>query len=1183
MVYYRAMQVAIDTGGTFTDCLGWCQDGRFLEIKVPSRPAAPAEAILDGLRALARLAPAEPITRIVHGSTIATNALLEGTENSALLILPRGFEDLLELARQQRPDLYSLHPVLPPPAMRRSQVVGIPARLLADGSYAEHWSPENLDQLIRDVEEWGECTAIGICLLHAHRFPAAEQELAASLREAGLPDEIAITLSSDLSREAGEYERATTTAINARLLSPVGTYLRHLESAVRQEFPGASLEVVLSNGDALPAGEAALVPVRMLLSGPAGGVQFGWQLSQALDQPVITLDIGGTSTDVACVPAEPLVRQGGQVGPYPVRTAMLDIETIGAGGGSIIWLDQGGALQVGPQSAGAMPGPACYGRGGALPTLTDAHLLLGHLSTTEPLAGGLQLRLELAEAAFAPLVSRTDLSVHALASGAIAIANQRIAQAIRAISSRRGLDPTDCALVLMGGAGGLHGAGVAQLLGISSLVLPPHPGLASAHGLASCGYAVRRVLQLESMSLAQPLEAAQQTLRTMVVAAWSPVAPCSMEAATEVWTAHVRFAGQDRTIALPLLPIESLDSRFRELAMTRLGIARNSLPLELMRLELGVLAPRRPWPLQGTQDFDSQRLQEGSIEEDLLIHGRSSTTLIPAGSTLEQRPGLQVFHLPEAAVAQEPTAGVAVEVTLAADRLGAIAEEMAEVLEHLGHSSNIKDRRDLSTAIFDETGEVLAQGAHIPVHLGSMGASVAAARSAHAMQPGDAILLNSPFAGGTHLPDLTLVSCVAIGDGKLAYVASRAHHADIGGIAPGSMPLSSHADDEGLLIPPTLVARHGQFIVAELSRIAAASRQPQERTGDLLAQLAANQRGAALLQELVKSYGQSRWQQIAGELSAYGAELLQSTLRRWAPGTQPATVVLESDGLGETDIPLQVTATLREGVAGHRILAFDFTGTSEPVEGPVNCPRAVVLAAISFVLRCLMPPEALSMSGVLRNVEIHIPSPSLLDASYPAATAAGNVETSQKLVVLLIKALHPFVRDGLPRPSQGTMNNLLLGGKTLTGESYTYYETLAGGCGAGPHGEGASAVHSHMTNSRNTPIEVLESRFPLVIEQYALRAESGGWPRSERGYFGGLGVQRAYRFLTDATLTLLADWPRHNDQLGPKAGAAYLLLTDDTLEPLPSKVSREVTAGMILLLATPGGWAWDPPTGSDHQ
>lgn len=1180
------MWIALDTGGTFTDCLGRTAAGGWVQAKVPSTPQDPVQAILQGIRLLQVQADGEVVERIVHGSTIATNALLEGTGGSAALIVPWGFEDLLLLGRQTRPELYTLEPRLLPLALPRERVLGVPARTSADGTVLEHWDTDDLTELMKQLQAIPHLSAVGICLFHAPRFPLLEQALREMLRASGLAPAIAICCSHELSADEGEYERAVTTALNARLLAPVGGYLQRLAAAVAVECPEARLEIALSNGDTLPAAEAAQVPVRMLLSGPAGGVQLGWQLAQQAGQPVITLDIGGTSADVACIPGEPLQRSSRMAAGYPVRTPMLDIETVGAGGGSLLWLDAGGALQVGPQSAGADPGPACYGLG-MLPTLTDAHLLLGHLPFDLRLGGSLRIDVERARASLAPLSAVTSLSIEDLARGAIAIADQRIATAIRAISSARGIDPGQCALAILGGAGGLHAAGVAALLGITTLLLPPHPGLGSAHGLAACGVTLRQRRSVDLTPADEPaLREILDSLLFNCFTDWKRI-----ERGREPvlgFAASLRYQGQDAALSLDAEPLVSLRERFTAMHAARFGFTDEAGAIEVVQLEASLREPRDPWPLESTSVAGEPPLQAAypvqwrpalepgtQLDGPCLLVEPDATTLIPAGATAQVQPDgvIRISLVP----AVHPSHGEldAIGLTLAQDLLASVTEEMAQALELSAHSSNIKDRRDLSTALFDGEGRLLAQGAHIPVHLGSMETSVTAVRKALALQPGQSAIVNSPYHGGTHLPDLTIVTAVGLGVAGIGFVASRAHHADIGGSAPGSMPLTDNAADEGMLIPPTLLA-DAQGLRQDVIRwICEASRQPAERRGDLLAQLGANQRGVDHLLALVEAQGAAWYQTAAPALLAYSGAMVQSALATWEPGTHTALVMLESDGLGTAQIPVQATVTL-SGPPGARRLILDFAGTAGAVRGPLNCPQAVAQAAVAYVIRCLAPAATPANAGLLHAVSLHIPPGCLLDAQAPSPTAAGNVETSQKIVQVLLAALRPLVPGGIAAPSQGTMNNLLIGGTDpRTGTPFTYYETLAGGAGAGPLGPGASAVHTHMTNSRNTPIELLERRYPMRIVSYQVRPGSAGQPRSPSGFPGGDGVLRGYQFLTDVTLTLIADWPESSEPLAGKRGAAWLLHADDSLEPLPSKVSRTVAEGTVLLLATPGGWAWE--------
>ncbi|HYE80296.1 MAG TPA: hydantoinase/oxoprolinase family protein, partial [bacterium] len=690
------MQIAIDTGGTFTDCLGRRADGTLLHLKLPSTPHDPTAALLDGVARLVAMAGGEAPTRIVHGSTVATNALLEGTGGEAVLILDRGYEDLLLLARQQRPDLYALEPRPIPRPLPRSHVLGFPGRTLADGSALSEATDADFAELLAQLAAFSDLEAIGICFLHGHAHPGRERALREALHGAGLA--VPITCSHELPTSPGEYARAVTTALNARLIPVVGRYLNCLGTELAARYPGARLEIVLSNGDALPPHEAAKVPVRMLLSGPAGGVQFGMQLAEILGRPVLTLDIGGTSTDCACIPGEPLERLGGTVAGLPVQAPMLDLETVGAGGGSILWVDAGDALQVGPRSTGADPGPACYGLGGTLPTLTDAHVVLGHLSLDRLLGGTVAVNPALATAALAPLAEQLGIPIQEVARGAIAITDQRIAEAVRQVSAARGHDPSQFVLVALGGAGGLHAAGVAQLLGIDTVCFPPLAGLASARGLAACGV-VRRVKRALGGRWPLGPEFVESYLGLVVEAreGWRGLEdPRDPSMATTAWA---RYVGQDASLGLGIESPEPLDLRFHALHRRVYGFAQDDAPVELTALEVALSVPQDPWPLTD----DGTRRQ--SIDGPFIVAEDNATLLIPDGATAALHPSgcLLVSLVPEPLTYPGSVPGgvvdSAVALTLANDLLSSVAEEMALALEHSAHSSNIKDRRDLSTAV----------------------------------------------------------------------------------------------------------------------------------------------------------------------------------------------------------------------------------------------------------------------------------------------------------------------------------------------------------------------------------------------------------------------------------------------------------------------------------------------------
>ena len=1195
------MEIAIDTGGTYTDCLGRRRDGQLVHCKVPSTPGDPSQAFLQGIETLVQLAEGEAPQRVVHGTTIATNALLQGSPSDAILILDRNFEDLLLLARQQRPDLYALHPVVPPPAIARERTLGFSGRMYVDGASD---SPDDgaIEKLIESIIGLKPVSAIGICFLHADRHPSREQDLA-RLLAAAFPD-VPVTCSHELAPVPGEYERATTTACNARLIESASPYLERLEAKVQARYPGAILQVVASNGDALPVRAAAESPVRLVLSGPAGGAQLGNQLRQLTGKPMITLDMGGTSTDCAAIIDTPAASIEGQIAHFPLRVPMLDIETIGAGGGSILWVDSGNALQVGPESAGADPGPACYGKGDQ-PTLTDAHVALGHLPKTHELAGRLELDAERAETAIASLTAKLELemSVEEIARGAIEIAEEKMARAVRAISAGKGIDPSDCLLAALGGAGGLHAAGVARRLGIREVIVPPHPGLGSAWGLAQAAPVVRR---RKSVLLRWPLGAEfVEAYLQMVAEAQVEWAALGIAASPVVMTtAHCRYAGQEATLPLPIDAGADVPADFAALHTRHFGFAPDNIPIEITAIEVAMSEPRSAWPLQDHSvarvPAESPVMPRGALANDrtyegpLIITEDTSTTLVPDGYSVQvdQLGCLRIAIPPEA---HDTETAAAIRIPVAANLLESITEEMGAQLERSAMSSNIKDRRDFSTALFDAKGRVVAQGAHIPVHLGSMQTAVQAAMVHCDMLPGQTVVANSPYHGGTHLPDITLISCVDLGtDRGQAFVACRAHHADIGGSVPGSMPLSPRLEDEGLLIEPQVFAPGDTIDESVLSWIAEASRQPEERRGDLLAQFQANQRGIARLKALVETKPVGWYQQTCDELIDYAAQIFHTRMSSWVGKGGRGSALLNSRPRAK---PMYVAINAWIDTANPSQLVLDLSASSGADKGPFNAPIAVVHAAVAFVLRCFAPremPSSLDLNDVTKLV---VSEGSLIHAQHPSPTSAGNVETSQVIVAALFDAFEAMVDVQVPHFSQCTMNNLIVGGMDTRFEpatSFAYYETLAGGAGALEDAQGADAIHTHMTNSRNTPIEILESRFPIRIPEYSIRRHSGGNSLNTDPARGGHGIVRKYQFLTDVECTFIANWiawghlrmsvdinsqyipnwKMWNAELAPRYGEARIDGPDGPIG-VDDRWSGKIQRGSTLTIKTPGGWAWD--------
>ncbi len=1153
---------SIDTGGTFTDLVYMHGDGRVERLKVPSDPDMPQRAVLTALEQLSREAPYAVVDEVRHGSTVATNALLERRGARTAFVTTEGFEDLLHLRRQNRPVLYALHPSLPPPLAARS--IGVPERLDAHGGVLIAFDSPG-QWIDRHRETLEGCESIAVCLLHAYANPAHERALARALRERfpATP----VTISSELIPLHREYERASTVTVNAYVAPVMSRYLGSLADALGE----TSLAIMGSSGGLIPVARATEEPVHTVLSGPAGGVRGALAAGLRADRTrLLTLDMGGTSTDVSLVTGQLVPDESSAIDEHPLRVPILPIETVGAGGGSIAFVDEGGALRVGPRSAGALPGPACYGRGGQEPTVTDANVVLGRIRAL--LGGETELDVDAAHAAVSRIARELGASTEDTAHAIVAIAEANMARACKRVSMARGLDPRALTLVAFGGAGGLHACELADALGCRDVLFPREPGVLSAEGIGSApreASVSRSVLRpLEQLSCAT-LEQAARDARTRLGADAAPVR----------LFVDLRYRGQSYTLPVETTP-EALDGDFHGKlaeAFRTLHEQRYGYRLEEARLievsAVRAFADRHDEAVANETASPTGREERGPCT----VATYGATLWVPEGWCarelesgdwrVERRDRARTFS--EATSDAEPLA-----LEIHRQRLAAIAEEMGSALMRSAFSANIKERRDFSCAVFDENGEMLAQAAHIPVHLGSQPLSVKAAIERVLMEPGQSVVLNAPHAGGTHLPDVTLVTPVFIGDGDAPafYVSNRAHHADVGGVSPGSMPAPKRSDgsvrpltleDEGFVIEP-------QPLTEALRRaFADASRTPEERYGDLRAQEAADHVGAKRIRELASEVPNVR--SLNRSVLDYGERRMRAILRDLPDGTYRFEDVLEDDGLSAAPITLRLTLTVRGDEA-----TFDFRGSDDQTNGAMNAVRAIVESAVFYALRCLGDGTLPSNGGLMRPIEVLTREGSIVDARPPAAVSAGNVETSQRLVDVVFGALAQAAPDRIPAASGGTMNNVLFGGENEDGTPFVHYETLASGSGGGPSGEGASAIQCHMTNTLNTPIEDLEQVYPVRIMRYAVRKRESDANDPHRG---GAGVERHYRFLAPAEVTLITERRKRGPYGlgggtdGP-CGVNRVIRANGTEERLGSKDSLRVEAGDTVIVETPGGGSW---------
>ncbi len=1267
----------IDRGGTFTDVVASDPAGRLHLLKLLSDdPDHYADAALEAIRRLlgaaggAAIEPAR-IGSVRMGTTVATNALLTRTGAPTCLVVTKGFADLLAIGYQDRPDLFALK--IDKPAPLPDETLEVDHRVLADGTVRRDLDPERVRADLAAARARGARSA-AVVLLHSYAHPDHERRVGCLAREAGFEH---VSLSHEVGGEIKAVARAGTTSADA-YLTPI---LRGYVGGVRRALgPGVDLRFMQSHGGLAEADRFS--GVAAILSGPAGGVVAAAHVAALAGlEKVITFDMGGTSTDVS--------RHDGAAGGFPrvfekvaggvrIQAPMLDIHTVAAGGGSVLHYADG-RMRVGPDSAGAEPGPACYRRGGPA-TVTDANAVLGRIQPRHfPACFGPHARQTIdpsaARAALEEIAgriateTRRAMSAEDAAAGFVRIANENMARAIRAISVARGCDPREYALVCFGGAGPQHACAIAESLGMRKVLLHPLAGVLSAYGLGLADNVLTDV-----RAVLAPLGAAAAKLagRFADVEAGARRAMREQGFADErivhLRSLDLRYAGTEAYLNVPLIGGEDPRAAFEAAHRRMFGFAKPGADVEVvnLRVETRGRTPKPDEPAAPAEPHDvvpSAAIDAADVHFDVLGPDgarRLEAIETPIFRRRDLRPGARVAG-PAIVVEEASTIvvdphwrgevnarghlllsaggpGRAERVSAECDpvllevfnnRFMSIAEQMGITLRKVSHSTNIKERLDFSCAVFDGRGELVANAQHIPVHLGAMGDSVRAVIAARAgdLRDGDVYVTNDPYHGGTHLPDVTVITPVfpeapdrprggesrdagdtgdaitekTTGRGSSAsppdrprggksrdagdtgdvafstteshaspaslpdpspamfFVASRGHHADIGGATPGSMPPDSATiDEEGVLIRDFRLVRKGRLAEAEFVELLSAGAHPArnlpERLSDVRAAIAANAAGAALLKELVEAYGPEVVAAYMRHVSDNAERAMRAVLAELPDGDHRFADRLD-DG---TPVAVNVR------IAGDRAVV-DFAGTGDRHPGNLNAPRAVVAAAVLYVFRTLIPRPVPLNAGCLRPIEIRVPAGSLLDPRPPAAVAGGNVETSMRITDVLYGAL------GALSAGQGTMNNVTFG----TPE-WTYYETICGGEGAGLGFDGADAVHSRMTNTRGTDPEVIERRYPVVLRSFRIRRGSGG----SGVWRGGHGAVREIEFLRAMSAAVLSE----RRAAGPfglhGAGAGQRgrnrLVRGGRSEDLPGKVKLTVQAGDVLVVETPGGGGYDP-------
>ncbi len=1143
-------------------------------------------------------------------TTRGTNALLERAGARVAFIVNEGFADLLLIGDQQRPDIFALDIHKPPPLY--DAVVEVAGRLNADGSLLQPLDLERVREEARRLVKEG-ITSAAIALMHSYLNDEHERAVERVLLESGFEY---VARSASLAPLIEILPRAETAVVESYLAAIIEKYLSQVTQAISAKTDcrrsGATLHVMTSAGGLVRADQ--YLAKDSLLSGPAGGVAGAAAAGRASGfDCIIGFDMGGTSTDVARYDADFEYRFEHRVGPARLVAPALAIETVAAGGGSICGL-RDGRLFVGPESAGADPGPACYGAGGPL-TLTDVNLLLGRIGVE---LFEVPIDVQAAERALDDVAcavarwsdSRAErhaqqfedsrVDPYELLDGFLAIANERMAGAIQQVSLRRGYDPSDYALVSFGGAGGQHACAIAAMLGMKTVIMPADASILSAVGLDHA--LIERIGQRQVLArldelgdeLARLFKECAEQVRREVMAEGIDAQSISIRRRI----ANMRLLGQDATVAVEVDDLHRLEDAFAQRYAEIYGHAPEGKPIEVESIRViasqnpGTFARmrrstdtpeqrqhRRPRRVRARFDgmwrdipaYAREELAHGStIDGPAIIFDRMSAYVIEIGwnAVIDDAGAIVARYHGGAKRSAQERDGL-VQMELFAGRFASIAEEMGQILERTALSTNVKRRLDFSCAVLDAHGELIVNAPHIPVHLGALGLCVRSVADTIEMRPGDVLVTNHPKFGGSHLPDITVITPVFHENHLVGFVANRAHHAEIGGVRPGSMPpLAKRLIEEGVVIPPMHLVRAGVSNFEAVAQLLQAgpypSRSVADNLADLRAAVAANQRGAAALLQLVEQFGRDEISRRMGAIKDHAVGMAQQAL------------VAHGDGVYEADERLDDGSCIRVRMtinAGR--LTIDFSGSAEQHPGNLNATPAIVRSAVVYVLRLLMGEQGRSAGlneGIMRCVQIILPR-GLLNPEFPGSTidahlhpavVGGNVETSQRLVDTLIKAL------GLAACSQGTMNNVLFGNAR-----FGYYETVCGGAGATPNASGASAVHTHMTNTRITDPELLEHRYPVRLERFAIRAGSGGAGRHR----GGDGALREIVFLEPMSLSILsqhrAQQPYGGDGGSPGAcGSQFVLRATGEKRPLASVDQCEVEPGDRLILNTPGGGGW---------
>lgn len=1189
-------QFWVDRGGTFTDIVARRPDGQLETHKLLSEnPEMYPDAAVHGIKSMLGVTGSEDVPKgrisaVKMGTTVATNALLERKGERTLLLITKGFGDLLRIGYQNRPDLFDLEIKLP--ELLYENVIEVDERVSADGEVVSPLDTDSAQEALTKAYADGY-RSVAIALMHGYRFTDHETRLGEMARQTGFTQ---VSLSHEASPLIKLVSRGDTAVVDAYLSPILRRYVEQVANALRTSDGGCdSLMFMQSNGGLTDArlfqGKDAI------LSGPAGGVvgMVRTAAEHGFDR-LIGFDMGGTSTDVCHYAGEFERSFETEVAGVRMRAPMMSIHTVAAGGGSILSY-RDGRMQVGPESAGANPGPAAYRRGGEL-TVTDCNVLLGKLQPSEfPSVfgpnGDEPLDVDVVREKFQTLAAEIGggKSVEDIAEGFLRIAVENMANAIKKISVQRGYDVTKYTMNCFGGAGGQHACLVADALGMESIFIHPFAGVLSAFGMGLAD--VRAIHEYQFAAPIEDAEGAKRALETLTEKAKAEVAAQGIDPKNirTVSVAHIRTDGAHQTLEVPFGTPEQMTLSFNKAHQQRFGFVPEyaTLIIDLLTAEAigstGETVTIDTAPIKRSTPKTAPMFSQGewvdvplvdratlaigeTVDGPAILTEPTGTNVLEQGWQAEATTGGNLILRRVVALDRQEAIGTTVDPVMLEvfnNLFMSIAEQMGATLANTAYSVNIKERYDFSCAIFDANGDLVANAPHVPVHLGSMSESVriVLAQNAGKIRPGDVFMMNNPYNGGTHLPDVTVITPVFDDQGEsiIYTVASRGHHADIGGKTPGSAPPDSrHIEEEGVLIDNVRLVKEGVLQDAAARALLSSGKYPcrniDQNMADLAAQVAANSTGVVELTKITRQFGLNVVHAYMGHVQANAEE----SVRRVLDVLRDSHFTYPMDSGAQIKVAISVDKTAREAT-------IDFTGTSQQDPFNYNAPLAICRAVVLYVFRTLVGSNIPMNEGCLKPLNLIVPTGTMINPQAPAAVISGNTEVSQSIADTLYGAL------GVIAGSQGTMNNFVYGN-----DEFQNYETICGGTGAGDGFAGASAVHSHMTNTRMTDPEVLETRFPVRVDEFSIRQNSGG-----KGKFnGGDGIVRALQFLEPMTVTVLSSHrvTRPHGVDGGQEGAAGInsaIRKDGTKESLNGNDEAEMNPGDVFVLMSPGGGGFGNP------